>query len=58
MFRLRRAPVLELETHLLIAGRLSYLQQPELDVVMRLAAEVGKMLEGLSKSLKTLPPNP
>ncbi len=41
---------MELETHLLIASRLSYLQINELEAVLRQA--VGRMLAGWSKNLK------
>jgi hypothetical protein len=43
---------MELETHLAITHRLSYLPEQELDFAAGLAAEVGRMLEGLSRSLK------
>jgi four helix bundle protein len=42
----------ELETHLIIANRLSYISQPELDSVLNLSDEIGKMLMALLKSLK------
>ncbi|NEP08731.1 MAG: four helix bundle protein [Symploca sp. SIO2C1] len=42
----------ELETHLLIAERLSYLENSELHPVFELADEVGKMLNTLIKALK------
>jgi four helix bundle protein len=42
----------ELETHLLIASRLSYLQLSELEKALGLAQEVGRMLSGLSRKLK------
>ncbi len=43
----------ELETHILIACRLSYLQQSEVDPTLGLAAEVGRMLTGLTQKLRT-----
>jgi len=49
--------VLELETRLLIVERLKYLPRPELELAIALTAEVGKMLEGLSKSLRAIPAN-
>ena len=42
----------ELETHLLIAERLSYLENPELHPVLELTDEVGKMLNTLITTLK------
>src|SRR4028118_184084 len=42
----------ELETHLLIASRLSYLELSELDKALGLAQEVGRMLSGLTRKLK------
>ena len=42
----------ELETHLLIAGRLSYLENPELQPVFELTDEVGRMLNSLIERLK------
>ncbi len=44
--------LMELETHLLIASRLSYVEQSDLDQAFSLAGEVGRMLTGLKKSLK------
>lgn len=45
--------LMELETHLLIAGRLSYAEDRELAPLLAQASEVGKMLNGLVKSLRT-----
>ncbi len=42
----------ELETHLLITGRLSYLNNLELQPVFELTDEVGRMLHSLIKKLK------
>ncbi len=44
--------LMELETHLLIANKLSYIEIDELEPVLKLAAEVGRMLAGLTRSLK------
>jgi four helix bundle protein len=44
--------LMELETHLLIANRLSYLETLELETVLHLAGEVGRMLNGLIQKLK------
>ncbi|MCA1572997.1 MAG: four helix bundle protein [Acidobacteria bacterium] len=41
----------EVETQILIAGRLGYLRQSNLDEVMRLSAEVGRLINGLANSL-------
>jgi len=45
--------LLELETHLLIANRLSYLQNSDLESILELTSEVGRMLAGLMRKLKT-----
>lgn len=42
----------ELETHLVFGVRLQYFKAPELEEPLRLIDEIGKMLNGLSKSLK------
>lgn len=44
--------LMELETHLLIAGRLRYAEDRELTPLLAQTSEVGKMLTGLIKSLK------
>ncbi len=43
----------EVETQILIASRLGYLTQDSLKDVMNLCAEVGRLINGLSKSLST-----
>ena len=43
---------MELETHLLLAGRLAYVPVSETEKVLGLTAEVGRMLAGLTKNLK------
>jgi four helix bundle protein len=45
--------LMELQTHLEIAERLAYLAKAELMTASTLTADVGKMLNGLTKSLKT-----
>ena len=40
----------EIETQLLLAGRFGYLSNEECDRVLDLAAEVGKLINGLMKS--------
>ena len=47
---------MELETHFLLAGRLGYLKEQQVNSVLDLTAEVGRMLAGLIKSLKTSRP--
>lgn len=44
--------LMELETHFLIAQRLSLLKDGKIDAVLTLAAEVGRMLAGLTRRLK------
>ncbi len=45
--------LMELETHFLIAIRLTYLQPDQIEPAFELTTEVGRMLGGLRKSLKT-----
>lgn len=45
--------LMELETHLLIAGRLDFVNREHMEPVLLLAAEVGRMLSGLTRSLKS-----
>jgi four helix bundle protein len=47
-----RGSLMELETHLLIAQRLSFLSSAELDTVFQMTDEVSRMLAGLSSSLR------
>jgi four helix bundle protein len=42
----------ELETHFLIAQRLSYLCEDQIDPAMRLASELGRMLRALAQGLR------
>ena len=57
---------MELETHLLITGRLDYLQASELQSALSNASEVGRMLNALISRLRApqglpaspRPPNP
>ena len=44
--------LMELETLFLIAGKLSYITEPQLESVLKSAAELGRMLAGLISSLK------
>ncbi len=47
-----RGSVMELETQVLIAGRLGYVSKPEEDRILVLAAQVGRMLSGLLRALR------
>jgi four helix bundle protein len=42
----------ELETHLQIAGRLSYIDQNKLKQMLSQSSEIGKMLNGLRRSIQ------
>lgn len=44
--------LMELETHLLLLHRLSYLPINEVEPALALSDEIGKMLAGLTRSLK------
>ena len=44
-------PLMEVETHLQIAARLSYISQQDLDKVLLQTNEIGRMLNGLMQSL-------
>jgi four helix bundle protein len=50
--------LMELETHFLLAGRLGYLDEKPIDDLLAQTAEVGRMLAGLIRSLKTPRPGP
>lgn len=45
--------LMELETHVLIAGRLEYVETSEVDAILAMTDEVGRMLSGLRKHLKS-----
>jgi four helix bundle protein len=45
--------LMELETHILVAGRLSYPQQDQVNQILELSGEVGRMLAGLIRKLKS-----
>jgi len=47
----------ELETHFMIAKRLALINPKDLETVLRLADEVGRMLAGLTRKLKELTPD-
>ena len=44
--------LMELETHFLLAGRLGYLKEQQVNRLLDLTSELGRMLAGLTKSLK------
>ena len=44
--------LMELETHLLIANKLCYLKETDLEPVLSRTAEVGRMLAGLARALR------
>jgi len=44
--------LMELETHIIVAGRLNYVRQEHVDQILRMTGEVGRMLAGLIRSLK------
>jgi four helix bundle protein len=51
--------LMEVETHLLIAEKLSYLEQAQLAAALELSARVGRMLNGLMRALnQKLTPSP
>jgi four helix bundle protein len=43
--------LMEVETHLQIAGRLRYIDDAALDALLKKSAEIGRMLNGLIQSL-------
>ena len=46
--------LMELETHLLLGQRLSYLKTTDVEPLLVLTSEVGRMLAGLMRKLKSL----
>ena len=46
--------LMELETHLLVAQRLSYVKTSDVEPLLALTAEVGRMLAGLTRKLKAV----
>jgi len=51
-----RGSLMELETHLIIARQLQYLNEDHLDQFQRQIEEIGRMLNGLIRSLKAHTP--
>jgi four helix bundle protein len=53
------ASLAELETHVQIAGRLDYINQDQIDDLLNKTAELGRMLNGLRRSIdKKIHPDP
>ena len=44
--------LMELETHFLIASKLSYITEPQLELALRDTGELGRMLSGLISKLR------
>jgi len=55
--KIARGSNCELQTQLLLAGRLKYAPQNQIDELESMTHEIGQMLSGLSKYLET-PPSP
>lgn len=51
-FSQARGSLLELETQVLIAGRLNYISQPAVESLIQLSAETGRMLNLLIQSIR------
>ena len=49
---------MELETHFLLARALGYVGAPDGAVFFRMSDSVSRMLSGLSKRLRNMPPAP
>lgn len=47
-----KGSLMELETHIMVASRLNYVQQQEADRILEQTGTVGRMLAGLIRSLK------
>jgi len=47
-----KGSLMEVETHLLLSGRLGYIARPALSQLLEEASELGRMLAGLSAALK------
>lgn len=50
--RISQGPLKELETHLLLAGRIGLLDEPALAVPIEQCQTIGKMIRGLIRSLQ------
>ena len=49
-----KGSLMELETHLIVANRLTFVTQKDLDRTLEKTAEVGRMLEGLARKLREI----
>jgi len=56
--RYARGSALELQTQIVIAKDVDYLSEPEFDALIGKANEVGRLINGLLRSLKTNDPPP
>lgn len=50
-----RGSLMELETHLIVASRLTFIGKEDLDTILKRTDEISRMLAGLRKQLKSLP---
>jgi four helix bundle protein len=50
-FQIAYGSLREVETQILIAGRLTYQSQEEINHILELSAEVGRLINGLYQSL-------
>jgi len=53
-----KGSLMELETELMAAGRLGYIPEPDVRRALSATAEVGRMLAGLTRSLRARTPYP
>ena len=51
--KVARGSLMELETHLIVANRLKFLPEQKVQSLVGAIAEIGRMLNGLKKSLNT-----
>lgn len=56
-FSIANGSLKELETHLILVGRLGYRAENEAEPLLARCTEIGKMLSGLSKSLRGVQSN-
>ena len=53
-----KGSLMELETEVIAAGRLSYVAESDVQNALRATAELGRMLAGLTRSLRARIPSP
>ena len=53
-----KGSLMELETELIAAGRLGFIPEPEVRSALRATAELGRMLAGLTRSLRARTSDP